>query len=340
MSKFLTLKKFSALLIAIHLTLSKANADNLQDGLKNPYLAPEISNINSWINSNPLTIASLKGKVVLIDFWTYSCINCIRTLPHITKWDQDYRDKGLVIIGIHAPEFEFEKNINNVKNAVKRFKINYPVALDNNHTTWASFQNRYWPAHYLIDKNGKIVYTHFGEGNYEKTENNIRYLLGLNSKDENTKEVSNFSRSQTPETYLGFLRAKNFLSPEELSKENNVFSFPKSFPNNSWALSGKWLIEPERIISNQANAKLKLNFNAKKVFLVLGSQNYKPIKISLKLNGKSLEKFSGKDVVKNVITVSQHKLYELVNQDILTNGLLEITSSESGLEAYAFTFGS
>jgi cytochrome c biogenesis protein CcdA/thiol-disulfide isomerase/thioredoxin len=320
-------------------TTEISSANGLQDALEDPYPAHEISGIESWLNSDPIKISSLKGKVVLIDFWTYSCVNCTRTLPHITKWDETYRDKGLVIIGIHAPEFEFEKNTENVQNALKAHDIKYPVALDNKLDTWTNFQNRYWPAHYLIDKSGNVVYTHFGEGNYEKTENNIRQLLGLNKREKTTSENQSFNRDQTPETYLGFARTMNFASNEKLKNGSAAYSLPQFLSSDNWALSGKWKIEAERIVSQQVDAKLQLNFTAKKVFLVLGSSTAKPIVATIRLNGKPLGKFAGKDIKKNQIIVANHDLYELINQDGAKNGLLEITSSDAGLEAYAFTFG-
>src|SRR5262249_35582634 len=158
-----------------------------------------------WINSPPLTLAELRGKVVLIDFWTYSCINCLRTLPYIKDWYEKYHDKGLVIIGVHTPEFEFEHDVNNVKAAVQKLGILYPVALDNNFATWLAFNNRYWPAHYLINQDGVVVYTHFGEGEYDVTENNIRYLLGIKTKvTMPATEENPYDRYQTAETYFGF----------------------------------------------------------------------------------------------------------------------------------------
>jgi cytochrome c biogenesis protein CcdA/thiol-disulfide isomerase/thioredoxin len=162
--------------------IANAQPSGLIDAVPNPYKAPEFSGIEAWLNSKPLTMAQLKGKVVLIDFWTYSCINCARTLPYITQWDREYRDKGLVIIGVHAPEFEFEKNRANVEAAIAAHHIGYPVAMDNRLDTWTAYNNSYWPALYLIDQQGRVVYTHFGEGNYAETENNIRHLLGLNAK--------------------------------------------------------------------------------------------------------------------------------------------------------------
>ncbi|MEI7669833.1 MAG: cytochrome c biogenesis protein DipZ [Pseudomonadota bacterium] len=302
----------------------------LKDGLTNPYPAPEIAEIESWINSSPTTIASLKGKVVLVDFWTYSCINCVRTLPYITNWYDKYKDKGLVVIGVHAPEFEFEKDLSNVKTAVKKHFINYPVALDNNLATWVNFNNRYWPAHYLIDKEGRVVYTNFGEGKYDITENNIRFLLGLDNKTETSQEKLNYSPNQTPETYLGYKRSENFANPELIKKDLvSEYNFPKFLTANHWALSGKWKIADEKIISSESNSSLQLNFTAKKVYLVLGNDSKTPIDVIIKLNGKEAGK----------ITVNGHALYEIINQKNSANGLLEIISKKEGLEVYAFTFG-
>lgn len=305
-----------------------SNVVGLQDALPNPYPAPEFVGIEAWLNSNPLTMHSLEGKVVLIDFWTYSCINCVRTLPYITKWDETYRDKGLVIIGVHAPEFAFEKDVNNIKAALSKHNIHYAIAVDNNLDTWTAFQNQYWPAHYLINQKGEVVYTHFGEGNYAQTENNIRHLLGLNAIN-GAEEIKTFTRGQTPEIYLGYSRAENFASPEKPAGDIGNFSVPKFLPADHWALSGKWKIEAERITALEKNAKLQLNFTAGRVFLVMGTATKKPINISLTLNGKAYK----------TLTVYEHTLYELVGQSALKNSLLEITAQDIGLEAYAFTFG-
>ena len=283
-----------------------------------PYPAPQFSGIEKWFNSRPLSMEALKGKVVLIDFWTYSCINCLRTLPYITDWDRKYRDEGLVIVGVHAPEFEFEKNPANVKKAIAAQQIAYPVALDNHLDTWTSFNNRYWPAHYLIDRDGRVVYTHFGEGDYDITEKNIRFLIGLDNINPSTSTAtSSTNNSLTPETYLGRLRASGYRHDTEI------------LARDSWGLSGKWRTKEEYIISEAAGAAIRLHFKAAKVYLVMGVAGTKPITISIGLNGNPVKQMS----------VEQHKLYTIIDQQDVEEGQLEITVAEPGLEAYAFTFG-
>lgn len=307
------------------LCASAAHAQSLQDALPTPYPAPEITGIDSWLNSQPLTISGLGGKVVLVDIWTYSCINCVRTLPYLTEWDANYRHKGLVIIGVHSPEFDFEKSPQNVQAALKKYHIRYPVALDNHKETWNAFKNRYWPAHYLIDQQGRVVYAHYGEGKYDIMENNIRVLLGLGSKGVGPDAVV-ASDGQTPETYLGTDRAKNFVATGALEK-------------HQWTLSGKWERKPDRITSQEAGADLTLHFDAGKVFLVLGTSTGRPVKASLTLNGKPLTMDGGADTSGGVVTVNQHAVYELVRQKEPKEGMLRIRAEAPGLEAYAFTFG-
>jgi cytochrome c biogenesis protein CcdA/thiol-disulfide isomerase/thioredoxin len=317
-------------------------AYQLENGLKNPYPAPELKGIQNWINSKPLALSDLKGKVVLIDFWTYSCVNCVRTLPYITEWDRQYRDKGLVIIGVHAPEFEFEKKVANIKSAVARYGIGYPVAVDNNLETWVNYNNRYWPAHYLIDKNGQVVYTHFGEGDYGVTENNIRYLLGLKGKTETEpSSIEGMAAvDQTPETYLGYERAQHFTGNQPLQR-NTISAYQPtiSLPKHHWSLGGTWKVEGDKITAQGSDAVLYLNFTSRKVFLVMGTSGEKQQKIRLSLNGRQLSNNAGKDVHDDAVTIDGHTLYELVNQASSQNGLLEIKALAPGLEAYAFTFG-
>ena len=313
----------------------------LQNGLSSSYAAPEFADIEAWFNSPPITMQSLKGKVVLIDFWTYSCINCVRTLPYLTGWDRKYRDMGLVIVGVHSPEFEFEKRLANVQAAIVQHGIHYPVALDNNLSTWVNFNNRYWPAHYLIDRQGRVVYTHFGEGKYNVTENNIRYLLGLKERGETIQaEAPVFVPGQTPETYLGYARADTFGGRERVVRDaENSFRFPAFLPEHQWALDGKWKVGSEKIVAGEQGAALRLNFKARKVFLVLGTATGKPVHATLSLNGEAVGVNAGKDAPAGAVTIERNTLYELIDQKSPRNSLIEIKSDAPGLEAYAFTFG-
>ena len=316
--------------------------NKLRMALEKPYPAPEIAGVNNWINSPPLKISDLKGHVVLVDFWTYSCINCVRTLPYITNWDQKYRDQGLIIIGVHSPEFEFEKQLDNVTAATVKFGIHYPVALDNELATWSNFKNQYWPAHYLIDKDGQVVYTHFGEGDYDVTENNIRVLLGLGAaaSDVPTVRGPNFPGMLTQETYLGYERAKNFMNvADAVHDEDAHYKMPKNLLLNQWALQGNWTIGEQMITADKGSSTLRLNFIAKKVFLVLGPKDNKPIKVHLTLNDEPLGKASGVDVRNDDLIVDQERLYELIDQGEVKNGILQLQMDQPGLEAYAFTFG-
>lgn len=325
---------------------ASAAVPGLKGGLDTPYAAPNFSGIQAWINTpgnKPLSMTSLKGKVVLVDFWTYSCINCIRTLPYITTWDKRYRDQGLVIVGVHSPEFEFEKDLGNVRKAVSRYNIQYPVALDNHLDTFAGFSNQYWPAHYLIDRTGKVVYTHFGEGEYGRTEQNIRTLLGLKGGGGAIQgERAIGSINQTPETYLGYARAESFASPEAVARNRSShYSLPANLPKNAWALQGNWNISSEKIVSKDSHGTLRLHFSAKKVFLVLGTESGNPVTLNVALNGKPIAaKDKGKDVSQAALQVNSHRLYELVNQaGGSKSGILELRNVPSGLAAYAFTFG-
>lgn len=289
----------------------------LQEGLVSPYPAPDIAGIENWINTAPLNLPELKGKVVLIDFWTYSCINCIRTLPYIKKWNDKYKDKGLVIIGVHSPEFAFEAKQENVARAVKKFGITYPVAMDNQFATWKNYANKYWPAHYLINRSGQVVYTHFGEGNYDVTENNIRYLLGIDRAAADIGGGDVTSAEQTPETYLGTSRAAR----ETL--DNNI-------AQHYWKLSDQWRRSAEYIESLSAGAELTLHYAAKKVFLVMESASGKPIQVRI----------TGDRQKDRTIFVEEALLYEVVELDSFSDGNVTIMPTDAGLRLYAFTFES
>lgn len=324
------------------LTFNENEALSLEKGLYKPYPAPQIGGIEAWINSKPLQLKALKGNVVLIDFWTYSCINCIRTLPYLKAWYDHYHDKGLIIIGIHSPEFGFEKNLANVTRAVKQDGLKYPVALDNQFITWQNFKNSYWPAHYLIDKKGNVVYTHLGEGDYDVTENNIQYLLGLVEPRVSTpvdEEGAGFF--ETPETYLGYARADHFAQRESLVKDSVAqYTFPAKLSQDAWALQGRWKIMSEGILAEQANAAIKIYFHAHKVYIVMGSTTGQPIQVKLLFNNKAIAvSEQGEDVVNSNIKVTNQTLYKAVALSNADNGELEVISSAPGLELYTFTFG-
>jgi cytochrome c biogenesis protein CcdA/thiol-disulfide isomerase/thioredoxin len=297
--------------------------------------APELAGISRWFNSGPRTIKGLRGKVVLIDFWTYSCINCIRTLPRLRAWDAKYREDGLVILGVHSPEFEFEKDPGNVGRAVEAFDIEYPVALDPNMDTWRNFHNHYWPAHYMIDRSGRIRSVHYGEGEYRETENEIRELLGEAGEIEGMPDDE--LRPLTPETYLGYLRAERFAARDFSTRGNlvhneaHVYEPPTNAtgdvdaPNDVWTLSGEWTVGSEGSIAGR-NARIYLRFRAAKVHIVAGPTGDAIGHIDATVYS------GGRDV-----KVDEYKLYT-VRDGPEANALLRLDVSP-GVEVFAFTFG-
>ena len=300
--------------------------------------APALAGITDWINSQPLTLAQLHGKVVLIDFWTYTCINCIRTLPHVVEWYNTYKKHGFEIIGVHTPEFAFEKNKNHVENAVKKFNITYPVALDNNYKTWQAYDNHYWPAHYLIDQNGRIVKTHFGEGNYVEMENAICALLNLPACKKTEKLPSH--RPLTPETYLGFERANTYHSSLQIQKNKPAnYQRAETLDSDQVSLSGTWTIAQDHAYSNSDDNTLEINFVANHVYLVMQSDT--PQLISILLDGKPIpQKYYSRDMAaEGKILVSEPRMYELID---LKNDYGRHTLTlqcNKGITAYVFTFG-
>jgi thiol-disulfide isomerase/thioredoxin len=300
--------------------------------LKNLGPAPEFVGIEKWLNSEPLTQASLKGKVVLIDFWTYSCINCIRTLPYVTKWYDTYKDDGLVVVGVHTPEFAFEKVTANVETAIKRHKINYPVAQDNNYDTWSAYNNRYWPAEYLIDQQGNIVYTHFGEGNYDVTENTIRQLLGLET-DAKLKDAEQAGKVQSPEMYFGTDRLKNLVSNQvSFIGQEYLYQFPtEPLPLNTFAMEGSWQFFKDKAVlypGSQGKGKIRLHFKSGKVFMVATAGT--PLKLDITVDGKAQPS----------VTVKDSQLYTLFDSNDYSDHVIEISIPEPGnFEAFTFTFG-
>lgn len=305
--------------------------------------APELVPSGEWFNSQPLALKELKGKVVLIDFWTYTCINCIRTLPYLKSWYAKYKDMGFVIIGVHTPEFEFEKNPDNVQKAIKDFGILYPVMQDNDYATWNAYQNRYWPAKYFIDINGKIRKTHFGEGDYDESERFIQELLKEKEEFANIP-ISNPNykvTTQTPEMYLGLQRLA-YLYPEKLIAENKelVFEFPDSIPFNKFSYVGNWSISSEYANPKQ-NSQLVLHFSAKEVFLVMRPRGNIIGKIKVYLDEKLVnEEVKGDDVtIDAIVTVDSDRLYKLIKLPKPGEHLLKLEFQDDNLELYAFTFG-
>ena len=298
--------------------------------------APELRGLTGWINSEPLTLAELEGKVVLIDFWTYSCINCIRTLPYLRQWHEEYADDGLVIIGAHAPEFAFERDPDNVRDAVRRYGIGYPVALDNGYETWRAYENRYWPAKYFIDRQGRLRHHHFGEGEYAASEEVIRELLAEGgapvpgaavTRDRDEEGFLSRAR-QTPETYLGHFRAANFASPEGLKRgEEASYSLPE-LKEDQWALAGQWHSDGEYARAAGPGARLALRFSAKSVYLVMSADE--PSQVEVSLNGQPADS----------VLVEEDRLYQLLELDRFQKSQLLELDIPQGVSAYAFTFGS
>jgi cytochrome c biogenesis protein CcdA/thiol-disulfide isomerase/thioredoxin len=315
--------------------------------------APSLDGAVTWLNSEPLTTAQLRGKVVLVDFWTYSCINCIRTIPYVRAWAEKYKDQGLVVIGVHAPEFAFEKNVDNVKKAIADFKIGYPVAIDNDYRIWRAFENNYWPAHYLIDAKGQVRYQHFGEGNYRQTEQAIQDLLreagsdmaqsGPVVPDAKGAEASpDLGHIRSGETYVGYSQATGFVSPEGL-KADTAADYSVANPGlNQWGLAGTWTVGSEQASLNKAGGGISYRFSARDLHLVLGpSADGKPIRFQVTVDGKPPGVDHGSDIdADGNGTVTATKLYQLVRQsgDVSARNF-EIRFLDPGVQAYAFTFG-
>ncbi|KKQ98457.1 MAG: Cytochrome c biogenesis protein, transmembrane region [Candidatus Woesebacteria bacterium GW2011_GWB1_39_12] len=304
--------------------------------------APELVPGGNWFGSAPLSIKSLRGKVVMVDFWTYTCINCIRTLPYLKNWHEKYADKGLVIIGVHTPEFEFEKSPENVQKALTDFGIKYPVMQDNDYATWRAYDNHYWPAKYIVDKNGKIRYTHFGEGEYDETEEVIQKLLtetGIEIK-ESVNNPKYQIATRTPELYLGYGRMGYFATPDQLIPDKKkTYELPEDLVLHHFALSGNWQIEEEKSMPFEKST-LVLAFESKDVFLVMKSKGTSKGQIKVYLDDKLLKGSSaGDDLKDGIVTVDVDRLYKLVKLDKPGQHVLKLEFLDSNLELYAFTFG-
>ncbi len=311
----------------------------------NSAAAPDFIAGGQWFNSPPLTINQLKGKVVLVDFWTYTCINCIRTLPYLTDWYQKYHDQGLVIIGVHSPEFEFEKDPENVKKAIADFGIKYPVMQDNNLATWQAYQNQYWPAEYLIDAKGQVRHTHFGEGEYDQTEQAIQGLLKEAGDMATNVPISTMpdqtpTQQLSPETYLGSDRMQYFYPAGQLDPTQSTFNLSENLPKDTFSFGGEWAIDTDHATPGN-NATLDYNFTASKVFIILRPGINQSGQVKVYLDGKDVSaSVSGSDVKDGVVTVTSDKLYNLIDfGGKVENHILKLQFLTPGLEAYTFTFG-
>ncbi|KIH83904.1 cytochrome c biogenesis protein DipZ [Pseudomonas batumici] len=315
---------------------------------------PDLSGAVQWLNSAPLSAADLKGKVVLIDFWTYSCINCLRSLPYVNAWAQKYHDQGLVVIGVHAPEFAFERDIDNVRQAVAKLGIQYPVAIDNNYAIWRGFNNQYWPAHYFIDAQGRVRYHHFGEGDYEGSEQVIQQLLKeaghqnvsggmVSAQAQGVMQAADEAEVKSPETYLGYDRAENFASPgDQVADHSKNYAAPTQPALNQWGLDGQWTAHAEQVTLNQAPGQVVYRFHARDLHLVLGpGTDGKPVRFKVRIDGALPGANHGTDTNANGEgRVTEQRLYQLVRQaGDVGEHTFSIEFLDPGVQAYAFTFG-
>ncbi|MCL6683032.1 cytochrome c biogenesis protein DipZ [Sphingomonas alba] len=307
--------------------------------------------IGPWFNSQPLATGSLRGKVVLIDFWTYSCINCLRSLPYVKAWDERYRKDGLVVIGVHAPEFAFERDSANVAKAVKDLGIHYPVVMDNDWKLWRALHNNYWPAHFFIDAEGQIRFHHFGEGEYDTSERVIRQLLaeaghstgasGSKARTTGTGAAGDRAERKSPETYIGYARADRFASPGGLLRDQPRTYEPAALNLNQWSFEGAWRDQRQSARSLSAGGKINFRFHARDLHLVLGSATAKPIRYRLLIDGKAPGRNAGVDTLPDGTgTVTGQRLYQLIRQSgPIEDRTFTIEFLDPGVDAFSFTFG-
>jgi len=314
---------------------------------------PELDGAVGCLNSTPLSSKSLRGKVVLVNFWTYSCINSLRELPYIKAWAAKYKDAGLVVIGVHAPEFGFEKDPANVRNAVSDLKVVFPVPIDSDHSIWSAFHNEYWPADYLVDRSGRIRYHHFGEGDYEKSERVIQELLGESGASKLNGGLVRITSAgaeappsedvQSPETYAGYKRAENFASPEQMARDSGkTYNLPARPALNEWGFGGRWKAGPESGTLESAPGKITFRFHARDLHMVLGpAKNGTPVRFKVKLNGSAPGDNHGSDSgADGTGEVRQPRMYQLIRQKgPIKDVTFEIEFLDPGIEVFSFTFG-
>ncbi len=314
---------------------------------------PSLASATAWLNSEPLTPSSLRGKVVLVEFWTYTCINWFRTMPYVRAWAEKYRDRGLVVIGVHSPEFDFEKNLDNVRRMTKELGVDFPVAVDSEYGIWRAFNNEYWPALYFVDAKGRIRHHQFGEGEYAESERVIQQLLAEAGNAGTGRDVvavegkgieaaADWSSLRTPETYLGYERTGNFASPDGISDGRHVYALPGRLSRNHWALGGSWTVGKQGTVSHQANARIVLRFQARDVHLVMGPvSSGAAVRFRVLIDGVPPGAAHGLDVDEQGYgTVNQQRLYQLIRQSgAIMDRRIEIEFLDPGVEVFAFTFG-
>jgi thiol-disulfide isomerase/thioredoxin len=315
---------------------------------------PSLAGATGWINASPLAPTGLRGKVVLVEFWTYTCINWLRAHPYVRAWHAKYRDRGLQVLGVHTPEFSFEKDVENVRRAVQDMRIDYPIAVDSDYAVWRAFKNHYWPAFYFVDAQGRIRHHQFGEGAYEQSEMIIQRLLaeaGASGIDRELASVNgqgaevapDWANLRSPENYLGYERAENFSSRGGAAEDrSSLYEAPARLSLNHWALAGGWTIERERAALNTAGGRIVYRFHARDLHLVMGSSSAtRPVRFRVRINGAAPGPSHGSDVdADGAGTVGEPRLYQLVRQSgEIADRTFEIEFLDAGVLAYAFTFG-
>jgi thiol-disulfide isomerase/thioredoxin len=315
---------------------------------------PSLGGATAWLNSPPLSAADLRGKVVLIDFWTYTCINWLRTLPYVRAWADKYRDHGVVVIGVHTPEFPFEHDLENVRQAAKNMRVEYPIAIDNDYAIWSAFNNHYWPALYIVDAQGRIRYHQFGEGAYEQSEMILQQLLAeagiggiaheLVSVDaQGAEAAADWGDLRSPENYVGYERTENFASPGgAVLDKPRVYAVPARFSLNHWALSGEWTVQQQATVLHAANGRIAYRFHARDLHLVMGpAARGTSVRFRVLIDGKPPGAAHGIDIDdQGNGTVDEQRLYQLIRQPKpIADRQFEIEFLDSGVEAFAFTFG-
>jgi thiol-disulfide isomerase/thioredoxin len=315
---------------------------------------PSLGGATGWLNSQPLTAASLHGKVILIDVWTYTCINWLRQLPYVRAWAEKYKNQGLVVIGVHSPEFAFEKNVDNVRRAVKELNVNYPIAIDSNYAIWRALKNKYWPALYFVDAQGRIRHHHFGEGEYERSERVIQQLLAEAGREAGSRELvsvegrgveaaADWGSLRSPEIYIGYERTENFASPGGAALDKRrTYAVPARLRLNHWALSGDWTMNKEAALLNNASGRIAYRFHARDLHLVMGpAARGTPLRFRVLIDGKPPGAAHGLDVDEQGNgTVTEQRMYQLIRQaKPIADRQFEIEFLDPGVEAFAFTFG-